>query len=403
MKDVKSGICIVILHMFCLIPLIWGPIEANAEQNSVAIDNVFLPVSLKPQLSENQKIVHKAQPVKVFIADPNPSTGAKYIPPPAWISAVPDDASSTTFQINFVDNGGEDVFGTECQGFPHAAKVAFIAATNIWAKLINSSAPILIQACWGDFGVDSGTLGYSGGGSYLRDFSGATHENTWYVSSLANALYGRDLLYTEFDMHITFNGDLPGVYHWNYRTDGRVDSDEYDFLTVALHEICHGLGFAGSMDGTSSWGADGYPVIYDIFTRDTFGTRLIDYDDSYSYTLPEALTSGQVFFHGSNAMAANGGERVALFAPSVWMSGSSYSHLSMNFNQPPNELMVYALNRDEAIHDPGPVALGLLKDLGWPDVVDPSDPSDPSDPTDPESADEPILKHLLLLLGKGSS
>jgi hypothetical protein len=65
-------------------------------------------------------------------------------------------------------------------------------------------------------------------------------------------------------------------------------------------------------------------------------------------------------------MSANGGSAVRIYAPGTWSSGSSYSHLNYaTFNDTENELMVYAISSGEAIHDPGPVARGLLRDLGW--------------------------------------
>lgn len=392
MKEGKSRICTLVLHMFCLIALFVGPVKANTAEIVVVPENVYLPKALKPQLSENQKIIHKAQPVKVFIADPNPPKVTKYIPPPAWISAKTDDAAKAAFHISYVADGDQDLWGAKCQSFPSAARGALNTAANIWARLLHSQAPVTIRACMGDFGENSQTLGYSGGGAYLRDFSGATRANTWFVSSLANALNGGDILPSDYDMHITFNSNLPGVYHWNYRIDGNADSDEYDFLTVALHEICHGLGFAGSMDGTFSWGIEGYPLIYDVFTRDTFGTRLIDYNESSPYTLAEALTMGRVYFHGSQAMAANGGKRVELFTPNSWMSGSSYSHLDMNFNRTPDRLMVYMLGLGYATHSPGPVTLGLLKDLGWAKAA--------VGPPVPPPVEKHYLPYLELLLGE---
>ena len=65
-------------------------------------------------------------------------------------------------------------------------------------------------------------------------------------------------------------------------------------------------------------------------------------------------------------MAANGNQRVKMYGPSTWWSGSSYSHLDYaTFNNTPNQLMVYAISPGESVHDPGAVTTGLLEDLGW--------------------------------------
>ena len=75
---------------------------------------------------------------------------------------------------------------------------------------------------------------------------------------------------------------------------------------------------------------------------------------------------GGVLFDGLNANAANGGNRVPLYVPSTWQSGSSYAHLAESFNATPNALMTYSLNNGESVHNPGLVTCGILKDLGWP-------------------------------------
>jgi hypothetical protein len=45
-----------------------------------------------------------------------------------------------------------------------------------------------------------------------------------------------------------FNSDVP----WYFGVDGAVPQDQYDFATVMLHEMHHGLGFSGQLewDGT---------------------------------------------------------------------------------------------------------------------------------------------------------
>ena len=109
---------------------------------------------------------------------------------------------------------------------------------------------ITIQACWADLG-SSTTLGYSGGGSLYRDFTGAPRANTWYGASLANALSGSDLEPGVFDMHITYNQN----FAWYYGTDGNTPLGQYDLMTVVLHEIAHGLNFSGSMQYSGGIGS----------------------------------------------------------------------------------------------------------------------------------------------------
>ncbi len=146
-------------------------------------------------------------------------------------------------------------------------------------------------------------------------------------------------------------------------------ADKHDFLTVVLHEIGHGLNFAGSMYGASmgGWGSDGDPYSYDIFARDGDGISLLDTGvyPNPSQALGEALRSDSVWFHGTHAMAANGGIRVKLYAPSTWSGGSSYSHFAPVFHGTADALMHPSLSSGNAIHSPGPVTLGLLTDLGW--------------------------------------
>ncbi|MBU0705354.1 MAG: DUF11 domain-containing protein [Chloroflexi bacterium] len=166
-----------------------------------------------------------------------------------------------------------------------------------------------------------------------------------------------------------------GIYDWYYGTDG-TPGDKVDFVSVVLHEIAHGLGFAGSMTkegdlGYWEWGSaypPFYPAIYDRFTEEGSGgsgTPLISYGNG-TLDLGSALTSENIFFDGANANAANGGSPPELYAPSTWRPGSSYSHLDYDtFNDTANGLMVYAMSTGESVHDPGPIALGMLEDIGW--------------------------------------
>ncbi len=325
------------------------------------------PPALEPYLSADGLTLYNAAPTLVIMVDPNPAMQGIKIPAPEFDKTLADPAAaSATFQFTYVAAGGTDPWGAVCQDFPVAAQTAFNAAASIWANTLQSSVPITISACWSSpaYMPSPGTLGYSGGADNYRDFPGAPKPNTWYESSLANALHGSDLDATKYDDYITYNSG----YSWYYGTDSNPPAGQFDLVTVAAHEIAHGLNFSGTADyagGTGSYGYGGYPNVYDTFMEDNVGTKLTSYTNP-SAALGTLLTSGNLWFNGSNANAANGGSRVRMYAPSPWMDGSSYSHLDYNtFAGGANSMMVYAVSSGSANHNPGPVTKGLLKDLGW--------------------------------------
>jgi len=301
------------------------------------------------------------QPVKVMIGQKG--LPPLYVAPPANFAAQP---KSATFTIQYLNAGEVNYFGDVCVGWPAEAKEAFTYAANIWGTLLNSTVPIVISACWANMGT-GGILGHGGARSYYRDFTGAPQASTFYPVAIANALYGSDLNSGTEEIVIAYNNQFTD---WYFGT-GTCPSDKIDFVQVIMHEMCHGLGFIGSMSvsgGLGSWGiADGssaYPVVYDRYTEDGSGIKLIAYA-SGSVALYNQLVSGSVYFNGANANAGNGGAKVKLYAPSTWSSGSSYAHLDEIFKGTVNGMMTYSADYGSTIHDPGPVTKGILKDNGW--------------------------------------
>ena len=364
-------------RFFVAILLILSPLLAEGQQakrigsiHTTVLDGIlvdyYVPRDLTPILAADGKTLINAMQAVVYLAHPLPPAVPLRIPPPAPSALKEPETVASTFSIVYIPNGGADLWGEPCFEFPAGAQAAFIAAANIWANLVQSSVSITIKAGWADLGGT--TLGYSGGGYLHRDFTGTPKAGTWYAASLANSLHGSDLAPASFDMHITYNKN----FSWYFGTDGNTPVGQYDFMSVVLHEIAHGLNFAGLMGysgGQGSWGSGtGYPNIYDTFMRDGGGNALTNtaiYANP-SAALGSALTCNSVWFHGPNAMAANSAQRVKIYAPLTWAPGSSYSHLDYStFAGTANRLMVYAISSASSIHDPGPVTKGLLKDLGW--------------------------------------
>jgi hypothetical protein len=315
----------------------------------------------------------------------DPSTSTFRIPAPAsYIQRSPVEVQAATINVTYLITGTTDAFGLSCLTWPAEAIAAFEYAASIWETLITSTVSIEVNACWTNFG-DPDILGISAADNYYRDFSGAPQAGTWYPTALADALHGSRISGSTVDMHVAYGSTFP----WYYGTDGSTPTDKVDFATVVLHEICHGLGFAGSMNwddgvyvpvggnyqecngvaGYGCWGAGtAYPDSYDHFTEDGSGNDLIN-TTSYpnpSTALGNVLTGQNVWFNGTHANAANGGGRVRLYAPSSWQPGSSYSHLDEIFNGTADDLMTYAIPNGQSMHAPGPIIMGILHDVGWP-------------------------------------
>jgi uncharacterized repeat protein (TIGR01451 family) len=304
--------------------------------------------------SSYDAISQKAQPIILYY-DPNPPTTLR-VPPPRVFSEL--SIQSSTIQINYLA-AGETVGGYACYAWSNEAKTAFNYAASIWESLLNSTVTIEIDACWTE--MTGSTLGASSSNYVLN-----TSTSTWYHESLANSLAGSNIDPADPDMTILYNRS----FDWYYGTDGNTPSGKMDFVSVVLHEICHGLGFAGSMTVNGSagywgWGSSDYPATYDRFAENGSGTPLLDLGNGTT-TLGSALTGGNIYFDGTNANAANGGSRPKLYAPDSWTPGSSYSHLDYDtFNETNNELMVWAISDGESIHNPGPITMGMFEDMGW--------------------------------------
>ncbi|MCQ3978822.1 MAG: hypothetical protein DPW09_35815 [Anaerolineae bacterium] len=293
---------------------------------------------------------------------------------PSFQVPPPDQGNVNVQAIPFVINYNPASCSGTVVPWPTEAQDAFNFAASIWGNLLNSNQTVQVDACWrSDLGA--GILGSAGATTVSRNFANAPIANTWYPAALANALSNNDLNGGAAEIRANFSS----TFDWYFGTDGNTPATQVDFATVVLHELGHGLGFVGFGDvdtgdnacgtnvaGDGCLGFDGSPSVYDRFTQDGSGTPLLSYANP-SADLGNALTgsAGGIFFNGPNANAANGGTPVRLYSPNTWNPGSSYSHLDQIFNGTLNALMTFALGSGTSILNPGPVTLGLFRDIGW--------------------------------------
>lgn len=249
--------------------------------------------------------------------------------------------------------------------FPEEAKDALSYAISIWEQQISSPVAINIVARW-EY-LEGKIIANGCPTTFHKNFVEAPLTDIYYPVALAEKLAGRELNGSkEADIECIFNSNKS----WYFRTDGNTDATKYDFVTIALHEIAHGLGIAGFFDGDNGIGQFDNPTktpsIYDFYVFNNLKQRIADNNlfTSPSSALLNQLTSNNLNFSFTEENNIQGEN---IYAPQVWNSGASIYHLKeANVNAgEKNELMSPFSYKGEAIHNPGEKTLHILSEIGW--------------------------------------
>jgi hypothetical protein len=254
-------------------------------------------------------------------------------------------AAAITFNFIYQDSGygfDDPTFGAERQATMSAVGDYLNTVLNA-----NGQVDILVTASEPD---GTGFLGAAGSYYFVADGfqNGFAFEN-------ANGA----MIAAAADAEMTFDFG----YAWNSGLDA-VMAGEFDLFTVALHEMTHALGFASllTMNGTSAffndYGTNTFTV-FDSFLQDGDGNALFSGSGQFIGTTDD-LISGEVYFGGANAIAANGGNPVPIFSPDPFVEGSSLSHTSI-----PNTLMYPSIGTGQMRRTLSNVELAMLQDIGW--------------------------------------
>jgi hypothetical protein len=315
---------------------------------------------------QSRNVAAQAQPSSTI--KPMVSTDVEpiicYFTPENMYTAVPLRASleklsaartgaitAANFEVTYIDFSPEE-------------EAAFQFAVDIWAGLLSSDVTIRIQVAMSS-NMGQGTLASTGWGGLNANFDNAQRINTWYVVALAEKIAGRDLNDVAFpDIAMQFNAGN----NWYLGTDLNTPSDRFDLVTVALHEIGHGLGiFSHTLEdnGIGSYGnnVNDIPLIYTQLLENGGGQNLVETFDNNTAALGDELVGDDLFFGSFTFL---GGTLPRIHAPSNFSSGSSIAHLDESTYPAgdPNSLMSPQIGLSEAIHDPG-LALDMLFDMGW--------------------------------------
>ena len=277
----------------------------------------------------------------------------------------------------------EPVGGNDGTTLGEQRLIAAQFAADVWQGVLQPEVEVLIRAQFNPLQCDDqgAVLGSAFANCLHANFAGAPLPNTLYPAALANQLFGADLctaascdcgetddMTTQFNSSIGTEGcPFPNV--WYYGLDGNGPGNRFDFVTVFLHELAHGLGFQVYVNL-----ANGQPFFGGFV--DIYMTRLLDqslgltWDEmSDAQRATSARDDGDLLWDGPTTTAAAASlvagtdpesGQVRMYAPSTVMEGSSVSHFDRTLS--PDELMEHQYRGPN--QSPG-LSVALLTDLGW--------------------------------------
>ncbi len=165
-------------------------------------------------------------------------------------------------------------------------RIAVQYALDIWAAELDSKVEIRAQARFTPLPCSASDmlLGSAGAIQTVRNFPGAEFPHTWYPIALANKQAGHDLVPEQDDITINLNSSLGGANpdgspclsgaSWYYGLDANQSEEQFNLVTVILHELAHGLGFIIQVDQETGAKFHGSDDIYTKFIFDaTAGKR----------------------------------------------------------------------------------------------------------------------------------
>ena len=234
-------------------------------------------------------------------------------------------------------------------GFSTEAQTAFQYAVDIWSGLITSDVPIVIDAQWED--LPGNTLGSAGATGLWYNFSGAPFNGILYPSPLADKLAGFNLDPGQADISANFDSGT----NWYYGLDGNPPFSAFDLVSVVLHEIGHGLGFAGTVyvgaDGNGYVLNGSLPGVFDGYVWTGNSESILSFGDG-SAALGAALVSENLYWGGIQGNAYSGSPfSPKMYAPLIWEPGSSFSHFDEDLYPAGSDhsLMTPAIGNGEAV------------------------------------------------------
>ncbi len=279
--------------------------------------------------------------------------------------------AAITFSFNFTDPAGTG-WNDSTYGLTRQSALSY--AANTLGSYFNATA----------------TIGYT--------VTSINDPNTNTLASASSSSYGPaapgfEPTVVEYKLQSGYSGPVSytdGSINWNFGqpwnyslTSSGVATNQYDFVSTAMHELLHSFGFLSAIgsDGTGllSGKTIGDPdlwYVFDKYLATSSGANLINTNTfAFNPSLLGTLTGGAAAmrFNGT-AAAATFTNGVPIYTPTTWSLGSSGSHtddLTFNGTSYSNLLMNAATEMGPGLRTLSSYETGILQDIGYTIVPEP--------------------------------
>ncbi len=190
------------------------------------------------------------------------------------------------------------------------ALIVFQQAAQLWSAQLSSSVEIRVDSRFQPLSctVNQGTLGSAGPITVARDFVGAPRASTWYAIALANSRFGSDIDPANSDISMQFNGAmgttgcLEGL-SWYMGLDTAAPANSISLLSVALHEMGHGLGFLTFVNLASGAKLNGFDDSFMVFLE-RHSTALNYPAMTAAQRIAGSISNGDLHWTGASVLGA---------------------------------------------------------------------------------------------------
>lgn len=269
--------------------------------------------------------------------------------------------------FNFIFNPANNI--------PQNVQDVFIEAGRIWSEYIFTGLPFNVYVNYKP--LPTGILGSASPSSFYKSNDFMDSADTYYPVALIKKRLQYFPYQNSIDIHVDFNSDFS---QW-YIGTGTPASNQYDLLTVALHELGHGLGISGFFTSQNNLGkyfngTNTYSIFDALLTYKKANIPVIqnpNFPDNSS-ALQTVLTSDSLFLNHSYVKATNNQNAAQIYAPAAFSSGSSIYHLNESTYpvDDPNTLMTPFIAAGQATREIGPIIKAYAKAMGYtkPEIVE---------------------------------